>query len=43
MPGGLLNWLREQAARATIAEGRSVSMNEFIVGVLERFRRNKKE
>ena len=42
MPGDLLKWLREQAARATIREGRNVSLNEFIVGVLERFRREKK-
>ena len=41
MPGDLLKWLREQAARATIAEGGSVSMNEFIVRILEKFRREK--
>jgi len=37
MPEDLLNWLRIQAAKQTIKEGRNVSLNEFIVGVLEKF------
>ena len=42
MPKKLLDWLREQAARETIRQGKSVSMNEFIVGVLDRFKKDKK-
>ena len=36
LPETLLTWLREQAAKQTILENRNVSMNEYVVGVLEK-------